>query len=76
VVAHKHCTFNRVELEASEISGCFYCLRTFPPSAIHSWTDDDQTALCPKCPVDSVIGSASGYPITAEFLERMHEYWF
>jgi uncharacterized protein (DUF433 family) len=26
--------------------------------------------------VDSVIGSASGYPITPEFLELMHANWF
>jgi hypothetical protein len=36
----------------------------------------DQTALCPHCGIDSVISSASGYPITAAFLHRMHDYWF
>jgi hypothetical protein len=35
-----------------------------------------QTALCPKCPVDSVIGAASGDPITPEFLKLMHDHWF
>lgn len=49
---------------------------------IHEWIDvlDDsdigQTAMCPYCGIDSVIGSASGFPITPEFLMRMRAYWF
>jgi len=43
---------------------------------ISEWIDDGQTALCPKCEIDSVIGTASGFPITHEFLMRMHEHWF
>lgn len=76
VKAHKHCRLNRAELEASLFCGCFHCGAIFSPSQIIEWTDDDQTALCPHCPVDSVIGSAAGYPITPEFLKRMHDYWF
>jgi len=74
--AHGHCRNNREELAQSQLCGCFYCLATYPPSEIVAWVDEDQTAICPKCPVDSVIGSASGYPITAEFLQRMHDHWF
>lgn len=76
IAAHKRSIRHRAEIEASTICGCFYCLATFPPSEIAEWIDDGQTALCPRCPVDSVIGSASGYPITPEFLSRMHEHWF
>ena len=74
--AHKHSSMHRGELEKSELCGCFYCLTTFQPSDIVEWIDGGQTALCPKCSVDSVIGSASGYPITREFLQRMHNRWF
>jgi len=74
--AHKHCIRHRAEIEKSSICGCFYCLRMFKPEEISIWIDDDQTALCPFCPVDSVIGSASGFPITREFLQRMHDHWF
>jgi hypothetical protein len=76
VTAHKHCSYHRAELEKSNVCGCFYCLSTFQPSEIVEWIDDGQTAICPKCPVDSVIGSASGYPITREFLLKMHDHWF
>jgi hypothetical protein len=74
--AHKHCSKHREEIERSEVCGCFYCFATYPTTEIVEWVDDGQTAICPKCPVDSVIGSASGYPITREFLQRMHDYWF
>jgi hypothetical protein len=76
IAAHEHCSLNRAELERSERCGCFYCFAIFPPSQIVEWIDDRQTAICPECPVDAVIGSASGYPITREFLERMHAHWF
>jgi hypothetical protein len=76
VLAHKCCKDHRVELERSEMCGCFYCMRIFPPSSVYEWIDGGQTAMCPHCEIDSVIGSASGYPITKEFLERMHEHWF
>ena len=51
-------------------------MESFSPSRISQWIDQEQTALCPECEIDSVIGSASGYPITKEFLERMHAHWF
>jgi hypothetical protein len=74
--AHKHCFANRPELIRSETCGCFYCFAIFSPAEIHEWIDDDQTAICPKCPVDAVIGSASGDRIDKSFLKLMHGYWF
>jgi hypothetical protein len=76
VKAHEHSRRNRAELQASHMCRCFYCFGIYPPSEITEWTDDGQTAICARCPVDSVIGSASGYPIDAEFLKRMHDHWF
>ena len=79
-VAHAHSSNHRDALLASEVCGCFYCLKTFVPGAIDEWIDPEgeegTTALCPHCGIDSVIGSASGFPITAEFLDRMRRYWF
>ncbi|HUN90360.1 MAG TPA: hypothetical protein VMU28_16280 [Terriglobales bacterium] len=74
--AHKHCSKHREELIRSDSCGCFYCLKIFAPDEIAEWIDEGQTALCPYCPVDAVIGSASGYSITKESLEEMHGYWF
>lgn len=74
--AHEHSSKHRAEILASELCGCFYCEKTFGAQEIMDWTDDKQTALCPKCGIDSVIGSCSGFPINKEFLHQMCEHWF
>lgn len=77
IAAHKHSIYHREELEKSEYCGCFYCLAVFEPSDITEWIDGDDTARCPFCGIDSVIGSASGYPVDDEdFLTAMHQHWF
>lgn len=83
-LAHKHSANHRRELEISVLCGCFYCLSTFAPAAIDEWVDAPDgseseagtTALCPRCGVDAVIGSASGFLITDEFLSGMRSRWF
>ena len=71
-----HSMHNKDEIIKSERCGCFYCLAIFSPGEIKEWVDDNDTALCPKCGIDSVIGSASGFPITPNFLKKMKEAWF
>ena len=76
-IAHKHSIYHRKEILSSELCGCFYCGKTFPPAEIEDWTDEQEglgtTAMCPRCGIDSVVGSASGFPLTPEFLQQMHE---
>lgn len=78
--AHRRSSGHRDEILASELCGCLYCRQTFPPSEIEHWIDEvadvATTALCPRCGVDSVIGSRSGIALTPEFLREMHDYWF
>ncbi|MBV1689930.1 cytoplasmic protein [Novosphingobium sp. G106] len=75
--AHAHCSENRDELGQSNEAGCFYCCRTYAPALVEEWIDDGATAMCPKCGIDSVIGSASGFPVTElAFLKAMNEAWF
>lgn len=80
IQAHKYCSKHRDHIKKSDLCGCFYCLETFKPSEIVKWTDEvggeGSTALCPKCGIDSVIGSASGFPITEKFLNLMKTHWF
>ena len=76
VVAHKHSSGHRQEIESSSTCGCFYCLAMFPPSSISDWCDEETTALCPQCGVDSVIGDASGFPVGDDLLQRMKRHWF
>jgi len=74
--AHQHCRKNRAELERSEMWGCFYCERIFAPTTVEEWVDGGQTAMCPYCGIDSVIGSAAGIDLTPEFLRKMNDFWF
>ena len=76
IKVHDHSNNNREELFASDKCGCFHCLAIFPQSEIEDWIDNDDTAMCPRCHIDSVIGSKSGYPITQEFLQDMQDRWF
>lgn len=64
------------EMLSSEKCGCYKCLKVFSPDKIDEWWDDDQTAVCPYCGIDSVVGSASGYSITPQILKEMRIYWF
>ncbi len=72
---HRHGKANRMELEESEVCGCIACERIYSPTNITTWIDE-QTAQCPHCGIDSVVGSASGIPITPSVLRRAHERWF
>lgn len=79
--AHAHSSNHRAEIETSDQCGCFYCCATFSSGEIKEWVDESQagvgqTALCPRCGIDSVIGSKSGFPVQSDFLQEMKKYWF
>jgi hypothetical protein len=76
IQAHSHSSRHRATILKSDTCGCFFCLALFTPAAITAWTDDGATALCPRCGTDSVLGSASGYPVEADFLTQMRARWF
>jgi hypothetical protein len=77
VIAHRHCTENRAEVERSTLCGCFYCLETFPPGEVTDWIESEDTALCPKCGIDAVLANRTGLPVAEpEFLGAMHRRWF
>lgn len=46
---------NREKVKQSEYCSCFYCLSVFKSSEVIEWVDNEDTALCPKCGIDSVI---------------------
>jgi len=80
-VAHRKSIYHRAAIERSQKCGCFYCEKIFDAGQITDWTDTEephaqQTALCPFCGIDSVIGDNSGFEITKRFLEEMHGAWF
>ncbi|HET7463713.1 MAG TPA: cytoplasmic protein [Longimicrobium sp.] len=74
--AHRFSSRHRAQVMASDLCACFHCRATFAPAEIEEWVDDGQTALCPRCGIDAVLGSACPYPLTPAFLERMRRHWF
>ena len=80
IEAHQHSNAHENEVNASEECGCFSCLSVFAPDDIKEWIEepnsDERTALCPFCEREAVFGSAAGFPVTVEFLEKMRKYWF
>ncbi len=76
--AHRFSSNHRETLEKDTICGCFHCLQIFFPSEIQVWIHDQssETAICPHCGIDAVLGESSGYPIQKDFLQRMHKRWF
>ena len=79
VQAHLYSGANKDYLLKDSKCGCFYCLKIFDPKEITDWcyyASDEDTAICPYCGIDSIIGESSGFPITEEFLKKMHNYWF
>ncbi len=76
VKAREYSAHNRQYLTNDQACGCFFCLRMFNANEI-VWPDDaDDTAMCPYCGIDAVVGQSSGIPITKQFLKSMREYWF
>lgn len=80
--AHTFCSNNMPMLKKDKLCGCFFCLEIFDPAQISDFIEADNdcdglgTAICPYCGIDSVISESSGFPISTEFLNRMHQRWF
>ena len=80
VRAHMHCNYNRDALARSVRCGCFYCLAVYNPQEIVCWVGPadgtGRTALCARCGIDAVLAEAAGYPLTAAFLDALHNRYF
>ncbi len=71
--------FGNMELvEKSEQCSCYHCLKTFPAAEIDEWIEEDtppNTACCPYCGIDSVLCSATEFPIVdTEFLTQLKRF--
>lgn len=71
----KYSNRNKVYVESSEKCACYFCLNYFDPSEIKEWIDGGETALCPKCKIDSVLGD-SVVSLNEEQLKEANKYWF
>lgn len=71
--ASKASSKSKEVLSKAKLAGCFHCTEIFPVSEIVEWVDDKDTALCPKCGVDSVLGDNQGYPLNKQSLEFIYK---
>ena len=88
LAAYRSLSNNWAQIQGSQSCGCCCCVQVFPADEVVAWTgldmdnlDDpravnNQTALCPRCGSEAVIGDKSGFPINTHFLGRMNEAWF
>ncbi|MFZ2004267.1 MAG: hypothetical protein WB697_21940 [Stellaceae bacterium] len=72
---HSKSRHNRASLARSKICGCFYCFNQYPFAQIAQWIDDDETAVCPCCGVDAVLGFAAP-TADQDLLHKLHDRWF
>lgn len=61
--AHKYSINHKSIILKDKKCGCFYCMEIFSPTEIKitEWIEDeiDDTAICPYCGIDSIIGESS-----------------
>lgn len=88
LAAYRYTTNNHGQIEGSRLCGCCNCVEIFRPEDIVGWTGltmdnmtdpkatSQQTAMCPRCGSEAVLGDGCGFPINAHFLARMNEAWF
>lgn len=69
-----HMRHNREEIARSSICGCVWCEQLFRPAEIRTWRceAEGETAVCPRCGREAVVGSGAGFTLTPELLHRSH----
>lgn len=78
---HRFSSKHREELHEAGCFVCFHCLGGGLTSDIREWIDDDQTALCPMCGIDSlltpvVLIDGKRVALDKTLLGEMRAYWF
>ena len=77
--AHQKSIFNKSKILSSNNCACFCCEEFFSTSEIKDYFEEvegkDETAVCPKCGIDSIIDDS--FPINDPiFLVEMSKYFF
>ncbi len=73
---HRHSSIHRETLLRVGKCGCFYCSSIFDVAEVTEWVDHEQTALCPRCGIDSVIPGTVSDLFGEKLLSEMYEFWF
>ena len=74
-----HSLNNEIEILRSKKCGCFFCVKTFDARKVSQWesgTNGGASAICPECGMATVIGDASGVPLTKALLLEMSKEFY
>ncbi len=71
---HKQSLRNRKYHATSHQCGCFFCLSIFEASRVRQFWDDETTAVCPLCGIDSVIYDSQVERLTPQLLQALKRY--
>ena len=74
-----HSVNNEIEIIRSKKCGCYFCKKTYSARKVKDWEQGENgraSAICPECGMSTVIGDASGAPLTKELLEEMNKAFY
>ena len=68
---HKLSSNHRELIKVANKATCFYCFNSIKYEDIADWIDNDNTAVCPCCGVDSVVPN-----ITSNLIKHINKEYF
>lgn len=69
-------TSNEDKIKKAKMAACYYCCEVYSVNEVTEFLEDEKTAFCPKCGVDSVLPDNAGYDFDQQTLIELHNYWF
>ena len=73
---HAYSSHNKDLVAASEKCYCFHCKAVVSRFLIKDFADNGQTAICPKCGIDSILPGSIEEVASEHIISEMNEYWF
>lgn len=73
---HAYSSHNRELVARSRKCYCFYCQSVSEAEQVTRYFEDEQTALCPNCGIDSILPDGIDEPLDESIISQMHDYWF
>lgn len=71
-IAPRYAFQNRQDVQRSEKVGCWHCIQIYNANEVKDYTDNGETAICPKCGIDAVLPTAD-LELTEEILQKINK---
>lgn len=73
---HTYSAHNRSRIAVADKCYCFHCKAVLDSREITDYADHGQTAICPKCGIDSIIPDSIDEPLNEKTVAELNQYWF